>query len=86
MASLAVVVVLIVVTLRFGLPLLQKFQRNAGTPRRIQVIEITPLDRSTRLALVEVENREYFLALTADRVARLDSWPKETLQSEETPS
>lgn len=45
--------------------------------------EITPLDRTTRLALVKVEEREYFLALSAERVTPIDSWTQETPEPEE---
>ncbi len=83
MASLVVVVVLIVISLRFALPLLQRMQSKAMAEKRIQVAEITPLDRTTRLALVKVEGREYFLALTAERVTSIDSWTQETPEPEE---
>lgn len=74
--SLAVVLAVAVVALRFGLPrLLGMGALGGGRPRRLEVLESAPLDRQHRVALVRVAGREYLLGVGAAQVTALDSWP-----------
>jgi flagellar biosynthetic protein FliO len=74
--SLAVVLALAVVALRFGLPRLMGMGALGGArQRRLEVLESAPLDRQHRVALVRVEGREYLLGVGAAQVTALDSWP-----------
>ena len=74
--SLAVVLALAVVALRFGLPRLLGMGALGGPrTRRLQVLESAPLDRQHRVALVRVGGREYLLGVGSAQVTALDSWP-----------
>jgi flagellar biosynthetic protein FliO len=74
--SLAVVLALAVVALRFGLPRLMGMGALGGArTRRLQVLESAPLDRQHRVALVRVGGREYLLGVGSAQVTALDSWP-----------
>ena len=74
--SLAVVLALAVVALRFGLPRLMGMGALGGPrTRRLQVLESAPLDRQHRVALVRVGGREYLLGVGSAQVTALDSWP-----------
>ena len=73
--SLAVVLALAVVALRFGLPRLMGMGALGGArTRRMQVLESAPLDRQHRVALVRVGEREYLLGVGSAQVTALDSW------------
>ena len=84
--SLAVVLALAVVALRFGLPRLMGMGALGGTrTRRLQVLESAPLDRQHRVALVRVGGREYLLGLGSAQVTALDSWPVAGSEGEAAP-
>ena len=73
--SLAVVLALAVVALRFALPRLMGMGTlGGGRGRRLEVLESAPLDRQHRVALVRVGGREYLLGVGAAGVTALDSW------------
>jgi flagellar biosynthetic protein FliO len=74
--SLAIVLALAVLALRFGLPRLMGMGAlGGGRTRRLEVLESAPLDRQHRVALVRVAGREYLLGVGAAQVTALDSWP-----------
>ncbi|HVS01996.1 MAG TPA: flagellar biosynthetic protein FliO [Thermoanaerobaculia bacterium] len=72
--SLAVVLALAVVVLRFGLPRLMHLQASSQG-KRLQVLESVPLDRQHRVALVRVGGKEYLVAFGGGEVTTLDAWP-----------
>ena len=87
LVSLAVVLALAVVALRFGLPRLMGMGAlGGGRPRRLVVLESAPLDRQHRVALVRVSGREYLVGVGAAGVTALDSWPAEEAASEPMPA
>lgn len=71
-ASLLVVLVLVVVSLRLAGPWLQRMSRPRGG--RIVIAEIVPLDREHRLALVHVDDRELLVGFGRGGVQRLAWW------------
>src|SRR5688500_12258977 len=74
--SLAVVLALAVVALRFGLPRLMGMGALGGPrTRRLRVRGSARLDRQHRVALVRVGGREYLLGVGSAQVTALDSWP-----------
>ncbi len=75
--ALAVVVVLAVVSLRFGLPWLLR-RPLAGRPRRLEVEERCSLDRSHHLFLVRFDDERLLVATSPDRVALLARGTGET--------
>jgi flagellar biosynthetic protein FliO len=84
--SLAVVLALAVVALRFGLPRLMGMGALGGPrTRRLQVLESAPLDRQHRVALVRVGGREYLLGVGSAQVTALDSWPAAGAEGETAP-
>ena len=84
--SLAVVLALAVVALRFGLPRLMGMGALGGPrTRRLQVLESAPLDRQHRVALVRVGGREYLLGVGSAQVTALDSWPAAGAEGEASP-
>ena len=84
--SLAVVLALAVVALRFGLPRLMGMGALGGArSRRLQVLESAPLDRQHRVALVRVGEREYLLGVGSAQVTALDSWPAAGAEAEAAP-
>lgn len=85
--SLAVVLALAVVALRFGLPRLMGMGALGGArTRRLQVLESAPLDRQHRVALVRVGEREYLLGVGSAQVTALDSWPAGDAHGELAPA
>ena len=68
--ALVVVVVLAVVSLRFGLPWLLR-RPLAGRPRRLEVEERCSLDRHHHLFLVRWDEERLLVATSPDRVALL---------------
>ena len=84
--SLAVVLALAVVALRFGLPRLMGMGALGGArSRRLQVLESAPLDRQHRVAIVRVAGREYLLGVGSAQVTALDSWPAAGAEAEAAP-
>ena len=84
--SLAVVLALAVVALRFGLPRLMGMGALRGArTRRLLVVESAPLDRQHRVALVRVGGREYLLGVGSAQVTALDSWPAAGTEGEAAP-
>ncbi|MEM6455484.1 MAG: flagellar biosynthetic protein FliO [Acidobacteriota bacterium] len=71
--SLVVVLGLAVVLLRFGLPRISGLQVNRET--RLQLIELRPLDRQHKLALVRARDSQLLLGLGDGRVTLLQTWP-----------
>src|SRR5512143_294983 len=68
--ALVVVVVLAVVSLRFGLPWLLK-RPLAGRPRRLEVEERCSLDRHHHLFLVRWDDERLLVATSPERVSLL---------------
>lgn len=68
--ALAVVLLLAVVTLRFGLPWLVR-QRATGAPRQIEIEDVCLLDRNHRLYVVRWKEERLLIATSADRVELL---------------
>ena len=68
--ALVVVVVLAVVSLRYGLPWLLK-RPLAGRPRRLEVEERCSLDRHHHLFLVRWDEERLLVATSPDRVTLL---------------
>lgn len=71
LASLAVVLGLAWVILRFGLPRLLGHTRSRGVP--IEVVGVRPLDRQVKLAVVVAEGRRFLLAFGPGGVTTLAS-------------
>ena len=69
--ALVVVLVLAVVSLRFGLPWLLRRPLTGGRPRRVEVEERCPLDRNHHLFLVRWDEERLLVATSPDRVALL---------------
>lgn len=70
--SLIVVLALTILIVRYGLPYLLK-GRTSGQ-RRLEILEILPLDRQNRLILVRVKKWIYLLATGPEGTRRLDRW------------
>ena len=70
---MAVVLALAVVALRFVLP--QVVKGRGKRSARIDVLEVSPLDRQTKLALVRVGKNEMLVGFGAGQVRRLGAWP-----------
>ena len=68
--ALLVVVVLAVVSLRFGLPWLLR-RPLGGRPRRLEVEERCSLDRNHHLFLVRFDDERLLVATSPDRVSLL---------------
>jgi flagellar biogenesis protein FliO len=81
--SLAIVLALALVTLRWVLPRLMGLTPARGKSR-LKLLEALPLDRQHRVALLRAGDREYLLGLGAGHVTALDSWPA-TAEAEPTP-
>ena len=77
MLSLAVVLALAVVLLRFGLPRLSGFRAPRGQ-RQLNVVEVRPLDRQHRVALVEAEGRRFLVGFGPGGMTTIDGWPAAT--------
>src|SRR5512143_727151 len=69
--ALVVVLVLAVVSLRFGLPWLLKRPLAGGRPRRLEVEERCSLDRNHHLFLVRFDDERLLVATSPDRVSLL---------------
>jgi flagellar biogenesis protein FliO len=66
--ALVVVLVLAVVSLRFGLPWLLGRPLTGGRPRRLEVEERCSLDRNHHLFLVRFDDERLLVATSPDRV------------------
>lgn len=75
LASLAVILGLAWVILRYGLPRLLGQGRGRGVA--IEVLGVRPLDRQVKLAVVVAEGRRFLLAFGPGGVTALTSRPAE---------
>jgi flagellar biogenesis protein FliO len=73
--SLAIVLGLALVSIRWVLPRLVGMVPGRGAAPRLKLLDALPLDRQHRVALVRVGSREYLLGLGAGHVTAIDSWP-----------
>jgi flagellar biogenesis protein FliO len=73
--SLAIVLALAVVVLRYVLPRLMGLTPARGSRQRLRLLEALPLDRQHRVALLRAGDHEYLLGLGGGRVTAIDSWP-----------
>ncbi len=88
--ALVVVLVLAVVSLRFGLPWLLRRPLTGGRPRRLEVEERCSLDRNHHLFLVRFDDERLLVATSPDRVSLLargagESRPLAPQRGEATP-
>ena len=66
---------LAVVLLRLGAPLLERLRLKRST--QMQLLELLPLDRHHKVALVRVREKEILLGLAQGHVAPLGEWQAE---------
>lgn len=82
LASLAVVLALALVVLRWVLPRLGPMALGGRKSPRLGVLEVRPLDREHRLALVEVvragRRQEVLVAFGGGGATFFDAWPADT--------
>ena len=76
--ALAVVLVVAILVVRFGLPRLLRIRSSSR--RRIKVLEVFPLDRQTRLILFRVGDRFYLCASSPEGMVRIDRWRRKRIR------